>query len=128
MNIPSSDIEIIARICHEANRTYCISIGDLSQPTWAQAPDWQRDSAINGVKAHLKSDLTPRESHEAWFAQKYDEGWKYGPVKDAVKKEHPCMLPYDHLPPHQRLKDHLFGNIVRAFKSAYIEAAREIRA
>ncbi len=43
-------IESIAKICHEANRAYCATIGDASQLPWEESPDWQRQSAINGVK------------------------------------------------------------------------------
>ena len=49
---PLNEVQI-ASICHEANRAYCLSIGDESQPEWATAPDWQRVSAINGVRFHL---------------------------------------------------------------------------
>ena len=34
----------IARICHEANREYCESIGDLSQQPWGCSEEWQRQS------------------------------------------------------------------------------------
>lgn len=30
------------------------------------------------------------------------------------KKEHPCFVPYQELPANQRLKDHMFGLVVRA--------------
>lgn len=39
----------IAEICHEANKLYCEAIGDHSQVSWDKAPDWQRESVINGV-------------------------------------------------------------------------------
>lgn len=32
------NVEQIAELCHEINRIYCLSIGDASQPTWADAP------------------------------------------------------------------------------------------
>ena len=56
--------------------------------------------------------------HEAWLSDKVREGWKLGPVKDATKKEHPCMVPYKDLPLEQRIKDHLFKAVVRAFVEA----------
>lgn len=43
----------IAKVAHGANRIYCQTIGDFSQPTWDGAPKWQRDSAKNGVQFHL---------------------------------------------------------------------------
>jgi hypothetical protein len=113
----------IARVCHETNRAYCQSIGDNSQPTWEEAPEWQRSSAIQGVEfhvAHLSAGQAPQPSasHDSWLAQKTKEGWKYGPVKDAEKKEHPCYVPYDQLPVEQRLKDYLFAAIVQSFWTA----------
>lgn len=106
----------IARIAHEVNRAYCQATGDISQPAWEDAPAWQRDSAINGVNFHLTGDHNPAASHESWLAQKIAEGWTYGLVKDADKKEHPCMMPYDQLPTEQRVKDYLFRAVVHAFK------------
>ena len=104
----------IATIAHEVNRAYCQSIGDDSRPAWADAPDWQRESAINGVHAHLGADLTPEQSHERWCADKERDGWRYGPVKDASKLTHPCMVPYAQLPIEQRTKDYLFRAVVHA--------------
>lgn len=106
------NIERIAQVAHEINRAYCQAIGDESQPTWEDAPDWQRNSARSGVQAHIDKQLTPRESHDLWMDQKVREGWIYGPVKDPTKKEHHCIVPYDHLPVEQRVKDYLFAQVV----------------
>ena len=46
--------------------------------------------------------------------QKEADGWKYGEVKDADKKEHPCMIPYEELPVEQRAKDYIFKQIVNS--------------
>lgn len=109
-------LEQIAKIAHNVNRAYCISTGDNSQPTWEEAPEWQKSSAINGVNFHLQEDRTPEESHESWLKQKTEEGWKYGPVKDSDKKEHPCFVPYSELPKEQQTKDYLFKAVVDSFK------------
>jgi len=105
---------LAAEASHEANRKYCQSIGDDSQPAWKDAPQWQRDSAISGVKAIRDNpNTTPEQSHEGWLKVKVADGWKYGPVKDPAKKEHPCMVPYSELPEEQRKKDEIFGQTVR---------------
>lgn len=102
-------LEQIAKVCHEANRAYCESMGDLSQPLWEHAPSWQRDSAVAGVMAIKQNPgMTPEQGHERWMEIKQEQGWKWGPEKNSDRKEHPCMVPYDQLPEHQRLKDHLF--------------------
>lgn len=110
-------IEACARAAHEANRAYCIAIGDDSQPAWDSAPDWQKSSARNGVAGALAGN-TPEQSHEAWFAEKYAAGWAWGECKDPERKLHPCMVPYKDLPPQQRAKDELFLSVVRATAAA----------
>jgi len=80
------------------------------------APEWQRDSAINGVIYHLTHpDSQPCDSHNNWLAEKEANDWKYGEVKNIDKKEHPCFLPYEQLPKEQQLKDALFIAVVRSF-------------
>lgn len=107
--------EDVAQICHEANKAYCDTMGDFSQSTWGLAADWQKQSAIKGVEFHLTNpDAGPENSHESWLAEKRADGWKYGPVKDAEKKEHPCFVPYNELPAEQQAKDYLFRGIVHA--------------
>lgn len=106
-------IEDIARVAHEANRAYCEAMGDHSQVEWKEAPFWQRESCINGVKFHLENPgTTPEMSHKNWLAQKQREGWKWGPEKDEQKKEHPCFQDYQDLPAEQKAKDYIFTAIV----------------
>lgn len=107
----------IAQVAHELNKAYCESIGDNSQPSWEDAPEWQKSSAINGVQFHIDNpDAKPSHSHESWLKQKSDEGWKYGEVKDPVKKEHPCFVPYDQLPTEQKSKDFIFRQTVHSLQ------------
>ena len=114
---PSMNIQDIAQVAHEVNKAYCTSIGDDSQVEWADAPDWQKNSAVLGVEFHLNHpDATPENSHESWLKQKTEEGWKYGPVKNVETKEHPCFLPYADLPADNKAKDYLFTQVVNSLK------------
>lgn len=109
------EVTTVARVCHEANRAYCQSIGDFSQQGWEYAPQWQRDSAIKGVEFCLEHpEAPPSANHDAWLEHKRSEGWVYGPAKDEIRKEHPCMVPYEQLPEEQKRKDALFKNICLA--------------
>ena len=113
MSKPEIIVEVIAKTAHEVNRGYCQSIGDDSQPAWADAPDWQKDSAKAGVIGILTGKVkTPEDSHKGWLAQKVTDGWVYGTLKNPERKEHPCMVPYHDLPASQRAKDHLFRAVV----------------
>jgi len=113
---PITMSEVIAKICHQANKAYCESQGDFSQKDWEEAPEWQKSSAILGVKFRLDNpDASEDAQHNAWMKQKVDEGWVYGTIKDEVAKTHPCIVPYNKLPEFQRRKDRLFQQIVDAF-------------
>ena len=112
------NLDQIARVCHEVNRAYCEALGDTSQLMWEDAPEWQRVSARMGVDLHTMGDFGPEASHISWMNQKLDEGWKFGPVKDATKKEHPCMVAFADLPREQQAKDFIFRAVVHALRSA----------
>ena len=104
-----------AMMAHETNRAYCALLGDDNHTPWEDAPEWQQESILAGVSAINENPaLTPEQSHSAWLARKESEGWVYGEEKDAVLKTHPCVLPYADLPTTQRLKDTLFGSVVRS--------------
>lgn len=107
----------IAIVCHEANKVLCEANGDYSQKHWAAAEEWQRNSAISGVVFRLNNpDAAPSAQHDAWSAEKIADGWVYGEVKDAEKKTHPCLVPFEQLPEFQQKKDKLFQAIVDALK------------
>lgn len=106
-------VEICARIAHQLNKAVCESQGDNSQVDWDDAPENIQESAKNGVEFVLGNPFAkPSDSHENWLKFKKEDGWKYGPVKDAEKKEHPCFVPYNELPPEQKLKDYTFKSVV----------------
>ena len=107
--------EQIARVAHEVNRAYCQALGDNSQPAWEDAPQWQRDSALLGVKLHIENPgASPSASHESWMAQKVAEGWVYGPEKKPELKQHHCIVPFADLPVGQQAKDFIFRGVVHA--------------
>ena len=113
-------VEDIAQVCHEANKAYCETMEDGSQLPWDEAPAWQRESIIAGVNQLIKDPTTrAEESHALWMARKQKEGWVHGEKKDVEKKEHPCLLPYDQLPPEQQAKDNLFRSICRSLMPYY---------
>ncbi len=109
-------INEIAMVCHEVKKALCNAFGDTSQPRWADAPQWQIESAINSVKMHLVNEAGPETSHEAWMKEKVDKGWVYGEVKDAKAKTHPGIVNFADLPPDQQAKDYIFRAIVHALR------------
>jgi hypothetical protein len=67
--------EQIARVCHDANASFCSVIGDNSQKPWDEAEEWQRQSAINGVEYAIKNPNAPPSSQHEALAQRQEDGW-----------------------------------------------------
>lgn len=117
----------VARICHQTNKAYCESLDDFSQKDWDEAPEWQKESARLGVIFHINNpNASASASHNSWLEQKRKDGWKYGKVKDEIKKEHPCFVSFEELPEEQQIKDKLFKNIVESCRSiTFVEKKEE---
>lgn len=110
--------EDIAVVCYETNRAYCVELGDFSQTSWDDAPDWQKLTVLDGVYFHLKHpDASDSASHENWLKEKMRTGWVWGSVKDEEKKTHPCMVPFKALPKEQQAKDALFRSVVSSLRT-----------
>lgn len=43
--------------------------------------------------------------HDVWARGRIEEGWTYGPIRDGVKKETPCLVPYAELPESEKEYD-----------------------
>lgn len=109
------NVEAIAKVCHEANKAWCEANGDNSQKSWEEAEEWQKQSAVKGVEFKLYNPNAGNDAqHNAWMKDKIEDGWVYGEVKDANKKTHPCLVPFEQLPNFQQKKDALFCAIVDA--------------
>ncbi len=44
---PATKAEMIAPVCHQANKAWCEANGDYSQKDWHGAEGWQRESVFN---------------------------------------------------------------------------------
>lgn len=109
------DVLATARTAHEVNRVWCEWNGDDSQVHWELAPEWQKASAVDGVRFVLDNPgATDSASHDNWLTLKRNQGWVYGPVKDpdAIPPTHPCMVAFENLPPADQFKDRLFRTVV----------------
>jgi ryanodine receptor 2 len=46
-----------------------------------------------------------RHAHEVWARQRLLDGWTWGPSRDDLRKQHPCLIPYEELPESERQYD-----------------------
>lgn len=48
------------------------------------------------------TELLARNAHENWARQRFARGWVHGARRDDVRKEHPCLVPYERLPESEK--------------------------
>lgn len=51
------------------------------------------------------TELIAENVHDVWAQGRMSEGWTYGMVKDAGKKETPLLVPYSELPEEEKEYD-----------------------
>ena len=44
-------------------------------------------------------------THEVWAEGRVNDGWEYGPKRDDIAKENPCLVPYSELPESEKEYD-----------------------
>jgi len=109
----------IARVMHEAVRAWQKENGQEPAPPWSRAPQWMKTASYDGVVWRVNNpNAKASAQHDQWLSQKKKEGWKFGRVKDGVKKTHPLMVPYAKLPEFERRKDALVGAVVDSLTKA----------
>jgi ryanodine receptor 2 len=64
---------------------------------------------------HLVEPLA-RNAHEIWAELRMKDGWTYGPVRDDLRKLHPCLVLFDEMPESDKAFD-------RAMVSELLKAA-----
>ena len=68
-------------------------------------------SAIETSGVQLPADvqqlveMLAENSHNVWAQQRLADGWKHGRKRDDEKKRHPCLIPYEKLPEHEKEYD-----------------------
>ena len=54
------------------------------------------DVALPAEIVELTEQLA-KNTHENWARRRLTDGWRYGPVRDDARKEHPGIIPYEEL-------------------------------
>jgi hypothetical protein len=108
--------DLIARSVHESIRAYQLALGEPPIPPWDEAESMQ-ESTREAVEFALRNP-SPGAQHDHWVRSKQRDGWTYGPAKDATKKTHPSMVPFDELSETERRKDAILIGVVQALARA----------
>lgn len=68
-------------------------------------------SPIDTSDIQLSDDLEilieemAKNVHEVWAKSRIDQGWTYGPERNDILKQHPCLIPYEELPDVEKAYD-----------------------
>ncbi|MCA9053973.1 MAG: hypothetical protein KDA75_09060 [Planctomycetaceae bacterium] len=73
-------------------------------PAYTPAPIDTGDVTLSADVLELTEQLA-EHAHDIWARQRLQDGWTWGPVRDDVRKHHPCLIPYDALPDSERQYD-----------------------
>lgn len=108
----------IARVCHEANRAFCIAKGDHTVSTWDMLPETVQLGIIDDVRyASTNPAVTPQQLHERWAERLVAEGWQRGAVHAPDLLESPDLVDYVELTDDAKSKQRLFCSIVKSFEA-----------
>lgn len=115
LGLTSRQIDDIACTAHTAVMAWARSQGDYSHEIWTNCSAEHKNSMRLGILARLENpDERPSANHERWLAQRAEDGWTWGPVRDEANKKNPAMVSYSELPVDFRKRNEIFMAIVNA--------------
>ena len=53
------------------------------------------------------TELLAKNTHDIWALQRIHDRWKYGPIRNDKKKEHPDLVPYEKLSEEEKKYDRI---------------------
>ncbi|XP_058809913.1 ryanodine receptor [Phymastichus coffea] len=65
------------------------------------------DTSMVNLASYVEQvrDKLAENIHEMWAMNKIEAGWTYGEQRDDLRKIHPCIVPFDKLPPAEKRYD-----------------------
>lgn len=78
-------------------------------------------SPIDVSSVELSSELSAlterlaENAHDLWAEARFAQGWALGEARDDSRKLHPCLIPYDKLPEHEKDLDR--GSVLGTLKA-----------
>lgn len=86
------------------SKNYLITITPNNMKTYIPKPIDLSDICLSEDLKELREAIA-ENAHDIWAVDRQAEGWTYGPVRDELKKETPCMVPYSELPEKEKEYD-----------------------
>lgn len=86
------------------SKNYLVTINHKDMKTYNPKPIDLSDVELTEDLNELREAIA-ENAHEVWAAERQAQGWSYGPQRDDIKKQNPCMVPYSQLPEDEKTFD-----------------------
>lgn len=83
------------------SKNYLLTINLNNMKTYDPKPIDLSDIVLEEDLTELREAIA-ENAHEIWAVERIAQGWSYGPQRDDIKKETPCMVPYSQLPEKEK--------------------------
>ena len=78
------------------------------------------DRLLDGAPRRALLEL----EHRRWMRFMWLSGWQFGEKKDDVRRTHPCLVPFEALPPKEQEKDGIAYEMMSVFENTMEEAKK----
>lgn len=86
------------------SKNYLVTISTDNMKTYSPKPIDLSDVELTDDLNDLREAIA-ENAHDIWAVERQEQGWSYGPKRDDVKKENPCMVPYSQLSEEEKDMD-----------------------
>lgn len=86
------------------SKNYLVTINHKDMKTYNPKPIDLSDVELTEDLNELREAIA-ENAHDVWALERQAQGWSYGPQRDDIKKQNPCMVPYSQLPEDEKTFD-----------------------
>ena len=86
------------------SKNYLVTINHKDMKTYNPKPIDLSDVELTEDLNELREAIA-ENAHDIWALERQTQGWSYGPQRDDIKKQNPCMVPYSQLPEDEKTFD-----------------------
>jgi len=79
-------------------------MANIDKKNYRSAPIDTADVVLPAELLELVEQIT-QNNHEVWARERIKDGWTYGEHRDDVRKQTPCLVPYEVLPESEKAID-----------------------
>lgn len=98
------------------SKNYLVTVTFKEMKTYTPKPIDVSDVELTEDLDELREAIA-ENAHDIWAVDRLAQGWSYGPQRDDIKKENPCMVPYSQLPESEKDFDrNMAMNTIRLMK------------